>query len=151
MTPSVVWPAELPQGVLLSGKTAQITDPTVATPLVSGRVRVRLAFDAVPVTHRVSWRMSGEQAVLFEKFYRVTLLNGTLWFSMPLTVPQGEGPWPFQFVGPYAGPNKIGPCEWEISATLQQWDRPVEPLFIHITENDEIRQTEAGEIKILES
>lgn len=146
MTPSVAWPSGMPCP-LYEGKTQRIVDPTVRTPLASGRTRVRRAFTSVPVDHQVTWRMTRAQAAQFESFYRATLTDGTLWFAMPLPLPQGDGPWAFQFAGPYSGPDKIGPDVYEVRAALQQWLRAGEAVPI---DQDTYRELESGEFRILE-
>lgn len=127
MTPSAIWPSELPQ-VQLSDKQGQATDPQVRTPLASGRTRTRLAFEAVPVDWNFSLVCTDDQALTLENFYAETLRQGTLWFAMELDLPQGRGPWPFQFIGALPVPTRIGSPDqglWRYSGIrMQQWLRP---------------------------
>lgn len=124
MTPMIQYPPNLPC-VLFEGKTQQITDPASSTTFASGRNRRRRNFTAVPVLHSVMWRFSSQQQVAqFETWFRDTLKDGVEWFSMPMRLPQGDGPWAFQFVRIYEGPDRIGPDIWEVRAQLQQWLRP---------------------------
>lgn len=123
MTPTVQYPDHLPE-VLFDGWSQTITDPTTRTTFASGRNRVRRNFTAVPVTHSVKWRFeSSEHAADFEAWFHNNLKDGAEWFLMELRLPQGVGPWAFQFMGIYGGPNRIGPDIWEVSATIQQWLR----------------------------
>lgn len=151
MTPSVIWPSSLPAAQLMN-KQGQVVDPQIRTPLTSGRTRVRLAFDAVPVNWSFSLVCTDEQAVDFEDFYANTTKNGTLWFAMHFDLPQGRGPWPFQFVGALPVPMRIGAPShglWRYDGIqVQQWLRAskVEPI-----DADVYRELESGEYRILES
>ena len=125
MTPSITWPSTLPAAQRV-GRNSEMVSPTVTTQFASGRNRVRRAFTAVPVFQDVEWKMTRAQAVAFEKFFRDTLKDGSEWFLMELDLPQGRGPWAFQFIGPYRGGNLLGPSTsmWQYTARLQQWLRP---------------------------
>ena len=125
MTPDKQWPAGLPC-VQFEGKTTRVVSPTIATVFATGRSRVRRAFTAVPVVHEVSWRMTGAQVVIFEEWFASDLKDGAEWFSMDMPLPQGDGPWAFQFVEVYEGPDRLAPDTYEIRAVLQQWLRPVD-------------------------
>lgn len=122
MTPTIQYPTDLPC-VLFEGRSHQTVEPTVRTQLASGRARVRRAFTAVPVTQDVRWIMNGTQAAQFESWFKNDLKDGAEWFSMEMLLPQGRGPWAFRFNGVYAGPVRIGPDLWSISAQLEQWLR----------------------------
>lgn len=139
MTPSIVWPPMLPC-VQYEGRSTENISPTVTTQFASGRNRVRRAFTAVPVMQDVEWKMTREQASFFEHWFKTTLKDGSEWFLMELELPQGSGPWAFQFMGIYEGPALLGSAEhgrWQYRARLQQWVRPADgrPQAYRITED----------------
>lgn len=123
----IYWPEELP-APLIGTEFAPI-DPQIRTPMQSGRVFVRRNFTAVPVPFTARWAMkTDEQAVQFESFYKDTLKDGTLWFNMPLNLPQGRGGQLVQFQGIYSGPTRLnapnGNGVWEYSANMMIFLRP---------------------------
>lgn len=123
----IYWPDDLP-APLIGTEFAPI-DPQIRTPMQSGRVFVRRNFTAVPVPFTAQWAMkSNEQAVQFELFYKDTLEDGTLWFNMPLNLPQGRGNQLVQFQGIYTGPKRLnapdGNGVWEYSANMMIFLRP---------------------------
>ena len=145
MTP--IWPDELPAPLI--GTQYNPIDPQIRTPMQSGRVFVRRNFTAVPVALPARWAMKSDaQAALFEDFYRVTLEDGSLWFEMPLLLPQGRGPWLVQFQGIYTGPRLLTPPGgsrvWEYRADLLLFLRPGDVLpqdqdIYRILEDDDYR------------
>ena len=145
MTPSIIWPTQLP-AAQRSGRNSEIVSPTVTTQFASGRNRVRRAFTAVPVFQDVEWKMTRAQAVAFEKWFKDTLKDGSEWFLMELDLPQGRGPWAFQFMGPYRGPLLLGPSTglWQYTARLQQWLRAED------NRPQRYRITESGAYRVLE-
>lgn len=151
----IKWPNSLPAPLI--GTQYSPVDPQLRTQMQSGRSFVRRNFTATPDNFIAHWIFTTDaQARRFEEFYKYDTEDGTLWFEMPLVLPQGRGPRTVQFVGIYAGRTRLNPPGhsngvWEYSANMQLYLRPVGPQMIHITEADEIRQTEAGETKTLES
>lgn len=144
MTPSIIWPSALP-AAQRSGRNSEIVSPTVTTQFASGRNRVRRAFTAVPVYQDVEWKMTRDKAVRFEAWFKNTIKDGSEWFLMELDLPQGRGPWAFQFMGPYRGPLLLGSSTglWQYTARLQQWVRPEDgrPQRYRITTGGIIRVT----------
>lgn len=128
MTP--VWPEDFPAP--LFGTEYSPVDPQIRTPMQSGRTFVRRNFTAVPVMFPVRLLFkSDELAARFEDFYRVTLEDGSLWFKMPMAIPQGRGPWLVQFQGIYTGPRRMNAPGmqqglWEYRAELMMFLRPGE-------------------------
>lgn len=151
----IVWPKTLPGPQI--GTQYNPVDPQLRTQMQSGRSFVRRNFTATPDNFIARWIFTTDaQARRFEEFYKYDTEDGTLWFEMPLLLPQGRGPRTVRFVGIYAGRTRLNPPGhsdgvWEYSANMELYLRPVGPQMIHITEADEIRQTEAGETKTLES
>ena len=126
MTPTISWPSELP-APQIADKSGTTVNPQVSTPLASGRTRVRLAFDAVPVDWVLSFVMTDAQARLFERFYRVTLGNGVEWFWMEIDLPAGRGPYPFRIMGAPPQPERLGTKHWRYNnVAMQQWLRAEE-------------------------
>lgn len=126
MTPTIFWPEHFP-AALLSGRKNNVVSPMIRTEFASGRSRARRKFTAVPVIHNVSWLFKTPQlASEFEQWFAETLQDGTEWFGMELVLPQGKGPWPFQFQTIYSGPDMMdGPVgrRWVVEAELVQWLR----------------------------
>lgn len=67
--------------------------------------------------------MTSAQAVEFESFYKDDVMDGTLWFSMPLVTVQGDGAQFVRFMGAYSF-QKVGVDLWEYSANMQMYLRP---------------------------
>lgn len=118
---SISWPETLPCPRF--GITYAVADPQLRAPLEAGYATFRRRLTAVPVDFPVSWMFSSAQAVEFESFYRETLLDGTLWFSMSLVTVQGDGPQFVRIMGAYSF-QKVGADLWEYSANMQMYLRP---------------------------
>ena len=124
----IEWPDELPAPLL--GSDFAPLDPQIRTPMQSGRVFVRRNFTAVPVPFRARWIFKkDEHAVRFEQFYKEDTTDGTVWFWMPLLLPQGRGPYLVQFQGIYTGPVRVNAPgmlhgNWEYSANMMMFLRP---------------------------
>lgn len=147
----IFWPSELPMPRI--GTEYKPVDPQLRTPMQSGRTFVRRNFTAVPVNFTASWVIKGDaNAALFEDFYRLDLEDGTLWFEMPLLLPQGRGERLVQFQGIYSGPRRLnapGASDgvWEYSANMQMFLRPGETAPV---DRNVYRVTESGAYRILE-
>lgn len=118
---SISWPESLPCPRF--GITYAVADPQLKAPLEDGYSTYRRKLTAVPVDFPASWMLSGAQGVEFESFYREILLDGTLWFSMPLVTVQGNGAQFVRFMGAYSF-QRVGSDLWEYSANMQMYLRP---------------------------
>ena len=145
------WPADLPLSRF--GTQYAPIDPQIRTPMQSGRVFVRRNFTAVPVAFNVEWIMRSDyEATLFEEFYHASLEDGTLWFNMPLLVPQGRRDYLVQFQGIYTGPRRMNAPGadkgiWHYSADMLMFLRPGEQFPV---DRNVYRITESGDYRILE-
>lgn len=118
---SIGWPESLPCPRF--GVTYSVVDPQLRAPLEVGYSTYRRKLTAVPLDFPASWVMSGEQAVEFESFFRDTIKDGTLWFTMPLVTAQGGGPQFVRFMGAYSF-QKVAIDLWEYSVNMQMYLRP---------------------------
>lgn len=119
---TIQYPAQLPRPER-SGYMLNHVDPMRRTTLQSGRARQRRAYTTVPTMVQGTWRLKNAEAMLFEGFYRHTLLDGVEWFLCPLQTPIGIREYVARFTGMYQGPELIGPSVWSITATLELIER----------------------------
>lgn len=122
MTPS--YPDGLPLG-LHSGRTYQLESPLQRTQLSSGRARQRRRFTSVPEYVDISWYFSGLEATTFSVWFRDALVDGALWFTMPLGTIIGLDEYECRFTEVFNGPSRAGPDLWSVSARLEIRNRVV--------------------------
>jgi hypothetical protein len=119
---AIDYPAGLPKPVQ-SGYAIQTVSPLTRTTMQSGRARQRRTFTSVPQSVSVSWIMTTQEAQLFENFFQVSLVDGSLWFFADLQTPLGFSPVECRFTDIYNGPSLIAFNKWQFSATLETKDR----------------------------
>jgi hypothetical protein len=119
---AINYPAGLPLP-LQSGYGLQTVSPMIRTTMQSGRARQRRTFTSVPQSVSVSWIMTEQEAQLFENFFQVSLVDGSLWFFASLKTPLGVMPYEFRFTDIYQGPSLIAFNKWQFSATLETKER----------------------------
>lgn len=120
----ITWPSELP--LMQIGSTYSPVDPQLRTQSQSGRTIVRRLFSGTPENFDARWIMTGTQAIIFERFYRNDLENGSLWFDMPVWLPQIKGSRSVQFQGIYQRRQLAQGRErglWEYTASMQMYLR----------------------------
>lgn len=109
-----------------AGYSTKAEDPFIRTQLSSGRARQMQRFSSVPSTYNVNFMFENEpQAMLFEGWFKHSLKSGSKWFNAKLKTPLGVGRYVCRFKEMYSGPDPIGSCAWEVSATLELWEQPV--------------------------
>lgn len=123
---TIYYPTGLPLG-LHSGRSYQVVSPLMRSELTSGRARQRRKFTSVPEMASISWLFSSSEGHAFEAWWRDQLVDGALWFEMPLKTPQGLGDYTCRFTGVYTGPSRVGPELWAYSAELELRERPILP------------------------
>ena len=116
------YPAGLPLP-LQTGYGLQTVSLLIRTQMQSGRSRQRRTFTSVPQSVTVSWLFTEVQAQLFENFFQVSLVDGSMWFFAELQTPLGFMPVECRFVEIYSGPSLIGFNKWNVSATLETKER----------------------------
>lgn len=121
---TVDYPTELPIP-LQDGYSIQHVSPLMRTDLDSGRARQRRRFTSVPSNVSVNWFMTEGEAIVFEGFFKHTLLDGALWFNCPLRTPMGCKLYECRFVDIYDGPNLDNTYYWRFSATIEIKERQV--------------------------
>lgn len=123
---TIAYPNRLPLG-LQNGRSYQLESPLQRTELASGRARQRRRFTSVPQYAKVDWFFNDLQGQAFEAWWRDVLIDGALWFEMPLKTPLGPRPFPHlcRFTGVYSGPVVVGPNIWSYSAELELRERAV--------------------------
>ncbi|TNF65140.1 hypothetical protein FBF48_10615, partial [Streptococcus salivarius] len=122
METPINYPAELPAPLWGQNQNSMVS-PNERSAMASGRARQRQMFDSVPVMRNASWVLTPAEARAFELFFKVTLQNGNLWFNLPLRTPLGFTPLVCRIVNTYNGPNAFGAVHWQISATVEIWER----------------------------
>lgn len=123
----ITWPSELP--LMQIGSSYEPVDPQLRTQSQSGRTIVRRIYSGVPEEFPARWVMSGTQAIIFERFYRIDLDNGTLWFNMPVWLPQSQGLRAVQFQGIYQRRHLAHGRDrglWEYTANMRHYLRAVD-------------------------
>lgn len=119
---AINYPAALPKPVQ-SGYALQTVSPLMRTTMQSGRARQRRTYTSVPQSVAVSWIMTDQEAQLFENFFQVSLVDGSLWFFADLQTPLGVMPYECRFVDIYTGPALVAYNKWQFSATLETKER----------------------------
>lgn len=122
MTPS--YPDRLPLG-LHSGRTYQLESPLQRTQLSSGRARQRRRFTSVPEYVDIGWFFTGLETTVFSLWFRDTLKDGSLWFTIPLGTILGLGDYECRFIEVFSGPSRIGPDLWQVTARLEIRERVI--------------------------
>ena len=126
ITTDIDWPAGLPCA-LREGHSTQHGQPFRRTQLDSGRVRQRRRFSSVPSTQRFSWFFSEVQCPAFEAWFRDAISDGAAWFNMESRTPLGKVNLVCRFAEMYSGPDLVGVDSWQVSASLEIWERPLMP------------------------
>lgn len=124
---TIYYPSALPRG-LHSGRTYQLQSPLMRSSLASGRARQRRRFTSVPEMASISWLFTDGQGQAFEAWWRDQLVDGSLWFEMPLDMPLGYKNYTCRFTDVYNGPNRVGPNLWQYSAQLELLERSAPPI-----------------------
>ncbi|MBF8720184.1 transposase [Pseudomonas guariconensis] len=123
---TIQYPRQLPKP-LQDGYELETTNPKMATPMASGRIRERRRAVEVPTRIKVKWIMNDAQAAFFEAWFSRTLVEGTKWFDAEVKTTQGLMPRTCRILGIYEGPRLVGGRYWEFSATLELRERPMMP------------------------
>lgn len=123
---TTVYPAYLPRPVR-NGYAINHVNPLRRVDLQTGRARQRRMYGNTPSMVSVAWRLTEQEAFLFEGFYRHTLGDGVEWFACPLETPLGLQDYEVRFAAMYQGPALIGPDVWEIQASLEMRTRNTLP------------------------
>lgn len=123
---AINWPQTLP--CMLLGSVFEPVDPQLRTPLQNGRTFTRLNYTAVPENFQASWVMDDAQGAAFENFYWNTLVAGTLWFNMPVWLPQTKGNRLVRFLGAftreqYTGGKSTDCVLWRYNANMEHYLR----------------------------
>lgn len=121
---TITYPQGLPVG-LYSGRSYQLVSPLQRSELRSGRARQRRRFTSVPETVTISWLFNDAQGLAFESWWRDVLIDGSVWFEMPLDHPMGYDLYECRFTDVYEGPVRVGPSLWSYSASLETRERMV--------------------------
>jgi len=102
-------------------------DPQLRTQTQSHSTITRRKFSDVPENFTARFVMTNTQAVIFEKFYRIDLKNGTEWFMLPIVNPQKAPSSLVKFVGAYNRTRLNAPGAtkgiWEYSADMRHYLR----------------------------
>lgn len=129
ITTNIDYPESLPypQRDGYSVKTVQTFQ---RTSLTSGRARQRRRYSSTPSEYNVSWVFeSADDAALFESWFQYTINSGASWFNAKMkTAAGGDGRYVCRFMEMYDGPDPIGMCAWRVSAKLEMWERPINPI-----------------------
>jgi hypothetical protein len=126
MQTPINYPAELPAPLWAANQNS-VVSPNQRTTMDSGRARQRRKFSSVPVMRSASWVMTSGEARYFELWYKETLKDGTEWFNIYLRNALGFVQQVCRISGVYNGPNAWGRDRWQITATLEVWERPLMP------------------------
>lgn len=90
------WPAELPQNIRVDGYSENLGDGRISTKPDAGPPMSRRRSTAVPRPLAHQARLNGEQLEVLLNFSNVTLLGGSLPFTIPPTR-GGGAPWLVKF------------------------------------------------------
>lgn len=122
----ILYPEGLPlpvrEGYDLSAKSYS---PLLKTQLQSGRSRFRRLYEKVPTAAKVSWILSAPQAQIFEGWWQYDLESGSQWFVCELRFPTGMQLCNCHFLDIYSGPTLVGRNQYQFTADLELWERPL--------------------------
>lgn len=118
----IQYPPSLPLP-LRNGYGANTASPLMRTEMQSGRARQRRKFTNVPVFAGVSWILTRPQAMIFESWFKNTLVDGAEWFTIKLRLPIGFKDFECRFVDIPQGPELVGIELWRYTADLELKDR----------------------------
>lgn len=121
------FPAALPCA-LRDGYDINHVQPFKRTPMESGRSRSRRKFSSVPSKVDVKWLFRSAEAAAFEAWFRDVISDGADWFNMPIKSPIGMSASTCRFMEMYRGPQLVGADDWQISAVIETWERPLLPV-----------------------
>jgi hypothetical protein len=111
-----VYPAGLPLAQR-DGYGFEPTNQIRRTPMDSGRARQRVEFSNVPTMVNLSWRLTQEQARLFQPW--AIQVAGAGWIEMPLLSPMGFEQLEARFTESPRGPQLLGKFLWEFRAVCE--------------------------------
>lgn len=114
-----LWPASLPQQVLVDGYKRSFGVGVVRTPMEIGPAKQRQRFTAVPQPFSAMTEVDRTQLATFQAFWRDTLGQGALPFDW--VDPETLAPITFQFIGdqPPSWNPMPGSQVWQIVLTLE--------------------------------
>ncbi|AIR71483.1 hypothetical protein [Dickeya fangzhongdai] len=127
ITTNVNYPCDYLPMPQRTGHAFNPVSPMIRTQLTSGRSRQRRLYTSTPTQAGVTWIFSDIQAELFEAWYRDAIADGADWFNMDLRTPLGVESYVCRFTDIYDGPTLIGFGRWQLTATLELWERPILP------------------------
>jgi hypothetical protein len=78
---NAVWPATLPNYVLIDGYSEKLPAQKIESPMEAGRPKVRRRFSTNWRQFTVFIKMTADQGIIFESFYQNTLQGGSLPFD----------------------------------------------------------------------
>lgn len=117
------WPTYLP-APLRNGFEINPEDPILRTQMDAGPDRVRRRFTAIPSRLPVSWKFTEAQLALFEAWHKLSMLDGSAWFTVNLPNGLGVSALDARFTKP---PKKalLSGKNWNVSAELEVRELPV--------------------------
>ena len=117
-TTTPAWPASLP-APRFDGYSIAQTAAFTRSNMDSGTARQRRRFVSTPKQITVSWRVTTSQLKTFEDFFSDDLVEGTLWFTVPMASGAGLVSVLARFTEPPKEAGAGDPNLWDISGTLE--------------------------------
>jgi len=112
-----IWPAGLPQNVLVSGYSEQMGDGVIEYAPDSGPTITRAGTSAAPRPMAMAFEATSAQISILMTFVQTTLLGGSLPFSLP--APVGGGTYLVKFQKGYLPKwTALGGDTYNVAASL---------------------------------
>lgn len=102
---------------LLSSTSFKQQSNILRTEMGSGRARQRQLYDSVPTMMAATWRLSRNQAIIFEGFIEIV---GITWFLMKVLTPRGLVDHQVRFTkSPLENFKPLGSGKWEYQTNVE--------------------------------
>ncbi|MBI68753.1 MAG: hypothetical protein CMJ38_01795 [Phycisphaerae bacterium] len=102
---------------ILSSTSFKQQSNTLRTEMGSGRARQRQLYDSVPTMMAATWRLSRNQANVFEGFVEIV---GATWFLMKVLTPRGLVDHQVRFIkSPFENFKPLGSGRWEYQTSIE--------------------------------
>lgn len=112
-----VWPASLPQDVLVEGYDEAMPDLALRTEMDAGPAKVRRRFTAGVRTFKVGSAMTRAQVATLDTFFVTTVQGGALSFDW--THPRTQAAATFRFTRPPRTAPEAGGQRWRVELELE--------------------------------
>ncbi|WP_298016671.1 hypothetical protein [uncultured Castellaniella sp.] len=126
ITTDIDYPEGLPNP-LRSNHGVRHAQPFTRTGMATGRARQRRSFTSVPSIQQFMWLFAENEAAAFEIWFKESIQDGADWFNIRRLTPLGMSTLVCRFAEMYQGPDLVGRNHWQVTASLEVYERPLMP------------------------